>query len=449
MKKIDLLFIAVGLLVSCNGEQSIGGGNDTIKKNQNTSVTVGYDHVSAISAVLNGKANLGAYGTADLTIGFQYSKTEGILPSNATTIEVSDADSDYNYSADITGLEPDTKYYFRSFVRQNGQDTYGETKSFTTKELLSMLETIDAADVERTKASMRAKLNLNDVIFESSAYGFLWGQSKDAMNTVVECTEIVKDTISTVLIHLSHGTKYWYKAYAKIGNQTYYGEAKTFTTTPYTAVAGEAVDLGLSVKWSSMNLGATSPTDYGDYFAWGETVPKDIYSWDTYELCNGSSTTLTKYKNSSSYGSVDNKTEFEDYNYEDDAARQALGGKWRIPSTAEFDELKEQCTWIGTTQNGVNGILGTSIINGNSIFLPSAGYSYYNSYLGHNHDALVGNNGYYWSSSCSNAYEPRYALFLTFNSHSSSGSPSNSLSLYVHPWGEQRAYGLQVRPVTE
>ena len=195
-------------------------------------------------------------------------------------------------------------------------------------------------------------------------------------------------------------------------------------------VAGDAVDLGLSVKWSSMNLGATSPTDYGDYFAWGETAPKDNYNWASYKWCNGSSSTLTKYNNNGSYGTVDNKTEFKDYNYEDDAARQLLGGSWRMPTDAEWTELREQCNWTWISQNGVNGCKVTAP-NGNSIFLPAAGYR---SDTNHNY---AGSNGYYWSSSIYTD-SPYRAWDVRFYS-SNAGSRDYS----------SRYFGRSVRPVSE
>ena len=130
----------------------------------------------------------------------------------------------------------------------------------------------------------------------------------------------------------------------------------------------EYVDLGLSVKWATCNVGATKPEEYGDYFAWGETEPKSIYDWSTYKWCNGSYNTLTKYNNNSSYGTVDNKTTLD---LSDDAARANWGGSWRMPTDAELTELREQCTWTWTTQNGVEGYKVVSKTNGNSIFLPA------------------------------------------------------------------------------
>ena len=122
-----------------------------------------------------------------------------------------------------------------------------------------------------------------------------------------------------------------------------------------------------------MNIGAKSPEDYGDYFAWGETEPKENYDWSTYKWCNGSRSTITKYCTSFSDGTVDNKTTLE---LSDDAANTNWGGDWRMPTMSELNELRDSdyTTWTWTTQNGVNGYKVTSIKNGNSIFLPAAGY---------------------------------------------------------------------------
>lgn len=190
----------------------------------------------------------------------------------------------------------------------------------------------------------------------------------------------------------------------------------------------EYVDLGLSVKWATCNVGATKPEEYGDYFAWGETQPKSTYNWSTYKWCNGSSNTQTKYNTNSSYGTVDNKTQLE---LSDDAARANWGGSWRMPTDAELTELRENCTWTWTTQNGVYGYKVTSKKSGytnKSIFLPAAGYRY----LGDLSDA--GSYGNYWSSSLYTV-NPNYASELYFSSY------------YVRRDSDSRFYGLSVRPV--
>ena len=188
----------------------------------------------------------------------------------------------------------------------------------------------------------------------------------------------------------------------------------------------EYVDLGLSVKWATCNVGASSPEEYGDYFAWGEVEPKSSYGWSTYKYCNGYESTLTKYNYSSSYGTVDNKTTLE---LSDDAARANWGGSWRMPTATELNVLRNNCTWAWTTQNGVKGYKVTSKKNGNSIFLPAAGYRFDSS------PSSAGSDGYYWSSSLYMYDDPNASDYLGFNS---------SLVLWSL---EYRFYGLSVRPV--
>ena len=203
----------------------------TVERNLAPSVTVGVEHISAISAILMGKANLATTVASDLKIGFQYSKSAGILPSNSTTIEATEADSDYYYSIGITGLEPATTYYFRSFIRQNGADSYGETKSFSTNDLSSLVETKEASSVESTSAVLNGKLNLTDVRSSNVVYGFLWGLSESSLNSNVAGGDIDDNSYSAPLSNLSYKTQYWYKAYVTIDNVTYSGSVQAFSTT--------------------------------------------------------------------------------------------------------------------------------------------------------------------------------------------------------------------------
>ena len=190
-------------------------------------------------------------------------------------------------------------------------------------------------------------------------------------------------------------------------NITLYAQWRNLFEMSGTHNGYEYVDLGLSVKWATCNIGAESPEGYGSYFAWGETEPKSNYSWSTYKHCNnGSSSILTKYNVGSSWGTVDNITTLE---LEDDAARVNLGGSWRMPTSAEQDELIEKCTWTWTTLNGVKGYRVVSKSNGNSIFLPAAGSRDGTSV----YDA--GSIGFYWSSSLGSGY-PAVAYYLGFAS---------------------------------
>ncbi len=198
------------------------------------------------------------------------------------------------------------------------------------------------------------------------------------------------------------------------------------------------VDLGLpsGLKWATCNVGATKPEEHGNYYAWGETKTKTTYDWNTYKWATATYSveydrwyleTLTKYNTDSYYGTEDNKTQLE---LADDAARANWGGAWRMPTDGEWAELLDECTWEwkyaykGTTA----GYLVTSNINGNSIFLPAAGYR-----------ARVdldyaGSRGYYWSSSLYSDY-PKGAWGVYFSSD------------YVYRSYNYRDYGLSVRPV--
>ncbi|MDE6689884.1 MAG: DUF1566 domain-containing protein, partial [Prevotella sp.] len=174
----------------------------------------------------------------------------------------------------------------------------------------------------------------------------------------------------------------------------------------------EYIDLGLpsGVKWATCNVGASSPSEYGDYFAWGETAAKVKY---TKENCK------TWEKN---LGDISGNPDY-------DAARANWGGSWRLPSKMEIEELKEKCIWTWTKQNGYNGYKITGS-NGKSIFLPAAGW-----YLGASLDDAKKYGGY-WSSTPDESYA-EFACGFSFDS-------SDQLV-----GRNYRGLGCPVRPVTE
>lgn len=200
--------------------------------------------------------------------------------------------------------------------------------------------------------------------------------------------------------------------------------------TPANAVA---VDLGLpsGTKWANMNVGAEKPEDYGLYFAWGETkgYTSDTsdgrsFEWASYKWCNGSNDIMTKYCTDDSYGTVDNKTILD---LEDDAAYVNWGEQWRMPTIDDIKELLDNTTAEWTEVNGIYGRKFTAS-NGNSLFLPAAGYRYDTYVYGQ------ASYGRYWSASlnASNPYDARYLYF-------SSG--------FQYLVGNDRYYGFTVRPV--
>ena len=210
-------------------------------------------------------------------------------------------------------------------------------------------------------------------------------------------------------------------------------------TTPSPA---EYVDLGLpsGLKWAKCNLGASNPSAYGDYYAWGETAPKTDYTWATYKWMQAGKSDwqyITKYTiaddqtegiwyDSSGTFIGDNKIVLD---AADDAATTKLGSPWRMPTFDEFMELNDNCTRTWTTQDGVNGYQMEGP-NGNTIFLPAAGYRKGSDLKS------AGSWAYYWSSSLS-YYFPNSIYAFDYNFAS---------SVFV-PYPNDRYYGHLVRPV--
>ena len=494
-------------------------------------------HISCRNAKLSGKANLPQTTSTNLSFGVLYSTSSGVLLGSATQLKAKDYDASFNFSIDTGVLEPETTYYYRSYIIQNDEVEYGETKSFKTLALSSMIQTLDASDVYSKEATLNAMLDLTDCKYNNIEYGFELtpegGQAKTlTASNLADKAFSYRDKI------LSRDTGYSYVAYVKLDGILYKAEPKNFTTTSiqasvsadasdiqcnlatisgsltvqsegsfsksavlyysssentleglksngttktltleedgsYSAVISSLssstsynfvvvarvddvefvssignfltpalpseplVDLGLSVKWASCNLGASKPTEYGGYYQWAGT--EDVS--DTGICLNWSKcpytgsydgTGWTKYNTKSSYGTVDNKTVLE---AKDDAASVVLGGKWRIPTDEEWPELRntENCSWTWTTIDGVNGYKVQSKKSGytnNWIFLPAAGCRY---------DVMlndVGSDGCYWSSSL-DTDQPLGAYCMYFHS----GVFSRD--------GYGRCCGLSVRPVSE
>ena len=194
----------------------------------------------------------------------------------------------------------------------------------------------------------------------------------------------------------------------------------------------EYVDLGLpsGTLWATRNIGANSPVEYGDYFAWGETEPKDNYIWDNYKWVNviRGSLHFTKYCMNSAEGDVDSKDQLD---LEDDAAYVNWGPEWRMPTRDQIHELMDNCTAEWIQMNGVNGELITGP-NGKTIFLPAAGYWV-------NKLFLAGEGGYYWG--CSMLFVPPTHYYSQLGT---------SIRFDVEWWDRNsgsRCAGFTVRPV--
>lgn len=195
-----------------------------------------------------------------------------------------------------------------------------------------------------------------------------------------------------------------------------------------------AVDLGLSVKWAPFNIGAEKPQENGDYFAWGETEAKPSYVNENYRFRESGefrNIKFNKYNADSEHGDIDGRTELEP---EDDAAHVKWGGNWRMPTKAEWDELRENCTWTWTKVKGVYGYKIKSKKPGykrRSIFLPAASYCV-DDFMTHSESNEDYYMSWYWSSTLSEGSD--YAEGVIFNSE------------YITEGGS-RTVGASIRPV--
>ena len=340
--------------------------------------------------------------------------------SNPTTShsKITAAGGTGSFTCAITGLQEGTTYYVRAYAINSKGTAYGEQVSFTTAVTISLPSVTTSTITQITETTAVAGGNVtNDGKASVTERGVVYSLSanpsiSDLSSTIVRSGSGT-GSFTCNLTGLEEGKKYYVRAYAMNSKGTAYGTEVTFTTNKQSGNGTENgyayVDLGLSVKWATMNVGASKAEGYGSYFAWDETTTKSTYSWSTYKYCNGSYKTLTKYNTSSSYGTVDNKTQLE---LSDDAARVNWGGSWRMPTDAEWTELREQCTWTWTTQNGVKGYKVTSKKSGytnNSIFLPVTGLREDSSLIN------AGSSGYHWSSSL-DTDDPYGAWCVSFDS---------------------------------
>lgn len=367
-------------------------------------------NITCFSAKVSANMNL----TTTLSYGWMsYGICYGTESEPTTQLNVTSKDAEGNYTATLRALEGNTIYYYRPYVNVDGTLYYGQTSSFKT--LADNVVTTGEIDAE---GNVHSRLTIGGGAYSSLEVGLCWGRNAEPTVTdnTAKTNELDDENYYVVTPDFYYGT-FYYRAYVKIDGVAHYGAVKSVDNGEMPV--GEAVDLGLSVKWASFNVGASSPEDYGYYFAWGETEPKSYYNWSTYfDSVNGSSSNFSKY-------AINKKTTLDP---EDDAAHVNWGGDWRMPTKAEQDELRTKCTWTWTTQNGVKGYKVSSKTNGNSLFLPAAG--------GRRNGELsyAGSWGRYWSSSL-NPNDGYIAYYLNFSSDG---------------WGwndGDRNYGLSVRAV--
>lgn len=360
--------------------------------------------------------------SSNLTIQYasaMLSTTEDFAESIPVSLEKSEGEI---YKGSTQLLTPSTKYYVRYKVCNIYSTYISETKTWfeTFANGAPIVYTRSVSDITYTTARVSALLKENQLESITQA-GFCY--SKSPIPTVEDDKVVHTATsgaFSSYLNDLEEGTTYYVRAYAMNVNGISYGREMCFTTDKHTYHEGhEYIDLGLSVKWATANLGESLPEKYGDYYAWGETKTKTDYSWSTYQF--GDSKNLTKYNSVAKFGVVDNKVVLENI---DDAANVVWGGDWRMPTSKELDELYGNCIWIRESQ----GYRVTSKINGKSIFLAMGGCMTGTSIF------KPGEQAYYWTRNCLK-HESTMAYVLYFN--------DEGYKYYTSP----RYYGCFVRPV--
>lgn len=388
MKKFLCLFAVLGLLMACQGKENPSGGDDNSGGNK---------EVVATAIKLNkNELTLEKGANETLTVAF--------TPSNVTNKVLTWASSNKSI-ADVTdGNVVAVDAGSTEIVVRQGDLT---DKCTVTVVISAKTITLDKDSIELTVGGSET---ITATVEPAGATDKIeWSSSAEDIATV-NAGVVTAQAIGTATIT------------AKAGSQT---------ATCEVVVKGhfkiEAVDLGLSVKWANANIGAKAPEEYGDKYAWGETETKEDYSWATYKWGNGENMELTKYNTSILYGTVDNKTVLDS---DDDAAHVVLGGKWRMPTHSEQEELvatkgDANYQWAWELENGHYGWLITYLKNNNSIFLPTIN--------GKNYDS-----GSYWSNSLY-SNDPSHAQILSFQ-----GGYVSATNVIA-----ERRYGKAIRPVSD
>ncbi len=294
-----------------------------------------------------------------------------------------------NFTFQLRGLMGGTDYYYRPYAVVDGQTRYGTVRTFRTLDD----NVVETGDIDEETLTVSSRLTIGGGAYSSLSLGVCYGKNElpTVNNKTVTSNEVDDENFYIVkLFNTGLGTIY-YRAYILIDGIPHYGAVKSFERedNTYGVTNGhEWVDLVLpsGTKWATCNVGANSPEEYGDYFAWGETKPKSVYNWSTYFDTDDYGNTFKKYNNNGGL------TELLP---EDDAANANWGSGWQMPSLEQIQELcnSSYTTTEWTQLNGVSGLMITSKSNGNSIFLPAAGNRW--------NDDLdnAGSGGYYWSSS--------------------------------------------------
>ncbi len=382
-------------------------GYDKVKGDKENFVTVGkpivvtkdVGGITKSSAVLSGSVTNNDAANKIKERGFCWGKNPNPTISGSHNNNGSSSGTGTTgFSYNLTNLTSGTKYYVRTYIVTDFGTLYGEEKSFVTtgeepEITLPTVTTNSVSNITSNSAACGGDVT-SDGNGTVTARGVCWSETSEPKINNLYSEESNDGTgtgsFTSSLTNLKANTKYYVRAYAINEAGTVYGEVKSFVTETISGTENghDYVDLGLpsGLKWATCNVGANSLESYGNYYAWGEISTKVTYL---------TTNSLTYEKNMNDISG----------NAKYDAATANWGGNWRMPTRDELNELRNNCTWTWTTQNGVNGYKVTSKTNGGSIFMPAAG-SKNSSFVG------VGERGEYWTSTPSD--NDGEAIFLRF-----------------------------------
>lgn len=340
------------------------------------------------------------------------------------------------------GLLDKTEYRYRAVCCfENGIKIYGKIKKFKTLDVKDYIK-IETGEIGKQKgveAQLKYTINISDdnirkfiLNWGITPTGIIYSTTASTSDklqlnkeNVLRANAKSIDEQSIYLSDLEPLRTYYYRAFFKCGDDTIYGQPKSFETQQIEDYARTSVDLGLSIKWAACNVGAHKPYEYGKYYAWGETKNKHEYTTNNCRWFADNDSDLKLYGIINSKGMLTSEA---------DAACVNWGAKWRIPTKAEFKELIEKCQWESSTQNNISGCKVTGP-NGKSIFFPFAGHCSDNNHVGE------GFQGFYWSSNTQSIrYEGEYINL-------SSCLLFRSAMKRIDEWS--RSEGFTIRPVCE
>ena len=398
-----------------------------------TVTTNSVTNITSNSATCGGNVTSGN-GTVSAR-GICWSETSEPKINNLYSEESNEGTGIGSFTSSMTNLKANTTYYVRAYATNEAGTSYGAQKSFTTlgeepEIVLPTVTTNSVTNITSNSATCGGNVT-SDGNGTVTARGICWSETSEPKINNLYSEESNEGTgtgsFTSSMTNLKANTTYYVRAYATNEAGTSYGDVKSFKTLPSTGIANghDWVDLGLpsGLKWATCNVGANSPEDYGKYYAWGETITKSEYNVDN---CPTFGLSISQLQTQGYIDSEGNLTA------QYDAARANWGGTWRMPTKAEQEELLNNCSWTWTTRNGVNGY-NVEGPNGNSIFLPAAGYRDGSSL------SYGGIYGFYWSSTpYDDSSYVNYAYSLHFND-----------GFEAVDWDYNRTYGLTVRPITE